>query len=467
MPAVPEGDRWHVAARGDGNYSAQQLSGSSCQSACQSTDTENCGSEEQVALRQLVQQCFPEKYASAVAAKETARRSVTAARAAGERSSAAIARSAGIPWSRLPAGGDQLSRLPIMTCSPQLLFPHQPIRMMIVEPHYSATVQELLRAEVKLIGIHADLALSSRQAEGGQGSGIFGLGLGGMGTLVAIGEVEELRDSTGRTQHVLHGRGVARYEIAGFGGNDASATTEAYGEIENGSVVQYRPGRVTRRRCGLCHADVTVIVDAPPHEPAAVAAAQVERRPTDDGSRSLVSSNRAVVSREESDGIDDVLFSRCTKRALSVWRLLHPEARQVLEREFGDLAAAHTRQHPFRVSCWLASSLRLDQAGSPSFAQLLQNDQLQRGRLFTSRSTRERMEVCMEALEKCVAFTDDDEVDTGASNYAIDHPSELFAIGQQPPAIVRLIQHSPNLALFFLVGVALAWWWVKYDTARR
>ena len=73
----------------------------------------------------------------------------------------------------------------------------------------------------------------------------------------------------------------------------------------------------------------------------------------------------------------------------------------------------------------------------------------------------------MEALEKCVAFTDDDEVDTGASNYAIDHPSELFAIGQQPPAIVRLIQHSPNLALFFLVGVALAWWWVKYDTARR
>ena len=349
-----------------------------------------------------------------------------------------------------------------MTFSPQLLFPHQPIRMMIVEPHYSATVQELLRAEVKLIGIHADLALASRQAEGGQGSGIFGLGLGGMGTLVAIGEVEELRDSTGRTQHVLHGRGVARYEIAGFGGNDSSATTGAYGEIENGSVVQYRPGRVTRRRCGLCHADVTVIVDDPPDEPATVAAAQAERHATDDDSRSLVSSNRTVASREESD---DVLFSRCTKRALSVWRMLHPEARQALEREFGDLGAAHTRQHPFRVSCWLASSLRLDLAGSPSFAQLLQNDQLQRRRLFTSRSTRERMSVCNEVLSRCVAFTDDDEVDTSASNYAIDHPSELFAIGHQPPAIVRLIQHSPNLALFFLGGVALAWWLVKYDTA--
>ncbi len=400
---------------------------------------------ETVALRQLVQQCFPDKYAAAVAAKEMARCSAADARAAADNSSTAgaPALTAGIPWSRLPAGGDQLCRLPIMTFSPQLLWPHQPIRMMIVEPHYSATVQELLRADVKLIGIHANLAPTSGQAAGGQrrSSGFVGLDIGSMGTLVAIGEVEELRDSTGRTQHVLHGRGVARYEIAGFGGNDAP-------QVENGSVVQYRPGRVARRHCGLCRADVNVIVDDhPTHEPEPEPVAQ------------------AVTSTEETD---EVLYRRCTARALSVWRTLHPEARQVLEREFGDLGAAHTRQHPFRVSCWLASSLRLDQACSPTFAQLLQNDHLQRRRLFITRSTRERMEVCMEVFSRFVSFTDDDEVDTTASNYAIDHPSELFAIGQQPPAIVRLIQHSPNLALLSLFGIALAWWaHLQYTTVTR
>jgi hypothetical protein len=414
---------------------------------------------ETVALRQLVQHCFPDKYAAAVAAKEVARRSAADARAAADDSSStgASALFAGIPWSRLPAGGEQLCRLPIMTFSPELLWPHQPIRMMIVEPHFSATVQELLRSEVKLLGIHAHLAPASDQDDEGEqrSCSIVGLDIGSMGTLVAIGEVEELRDSTGRTQHVLHGRGVARYVIASLDGNDASTTTAAYAEAENGSVVQYRPGRVARRHCGLCHADVNVIVDDDAtHEPEPGPAEQAVLPPAD-RSRSVVPDNSTVTSTEDTN---EVLYRRCTKRALSVWRTLHPEARQALEREFGDLGAAHTRQHPFRVSCWLASSLRLDQACSPTFAQLLHNDQLQRRRLFITRSTRERMEVCMEVLSRFVSFTDDDEVDTTASNYAIDHPSELFAIGQQPPAIVRLIQHSPNLALLSLVGIALAWW---------
>jgi hypothetical protein len=34
-----------------------------------------------------------------------------------------------------------------------------------------------------------------------------------------------------------------------------------------GSVVQYRPSGTTRRRCGLCRADVRVIEDEPEPEP--------------------------------------------------------------------------------------------------------------------------------------------------------------------------------------------------------
>ena len=54
-------------------------------------------------------------------------------------------------------------------------------------------------------------------------------------------------------------------------------------------------------------------------------------------------------------------------------------------------------------SDWLASALRLDKCGSPSLTQLLSNGAAQKRRLLATSSTRERLEACVEVLEKSVS----------------------------------------------------------------
>ena len=54
-------------------------------------------------------------------------------------------------------------------------------------------------------------------------------------------------------------------------------------------------------------------------------------------------------------------------------------------------------------SDWLASALRLDKCGSPPLTQLLSNGAAQKRRLLATSSTRERLEACVEVLEKSVS----------------------------------------------------------------
>jgi len=201
---------------------------------------------ETVALRQLVQQCFPEQYAAAVVAKAEARRAAAAAAATATPTADDQERGgSGIPWSQLPTGGAVVHSLPILAWSPQLLWPHQPVRMMIEQPQDSQVVQQLLQADVKLIGVHASLALAVRPDEArGDGSASRSTGLepGTLGTLVAIAQVEEHCDSQGRTQYALLGRGVSRYEIIPYGARSSTgehmmtAAPEEQAQQEDGTV---------------------------------------------------------------------------------------------------------------------------------------------------------------------------------------------------------------------------------------
>ena len=44
-------------------------------------------------------------------------------------------------------------------------------------------------------------------------------------------------------------------------------------------------------------------------------------------------------------------------------------------------------------------------------------------------------------------------MDPTQSNYALDHPNELFELGSAPPAVVRLLQSPPVAAAAILVGL--------------
>ena len=50
-------------------------------------------------------------------------------------------------------------------------------------------------------------------------------------------------------------------------------------------------------------------------------------------------------------------------------------------------------------------------------------------------------------------FTREGDVDPTQSNYALDHPNELFELGSAPPAVVRLLQSPPVAAAAILVGL--------------
>ena len=50
-------------------------------------------------------------------------------------------------------------------------------------------------------------------------------------------------------------------------------------------------------------------------------------------------------------------------------------------------------------------------------------------------------------------FTCEGDVDPTQSNYALDHPNELFELGSAPPAVVRLLQSPPVAAAAILVGL--------------
>ena len=376
---------------------------------------------ESVALKQLVQQCFPVEYASVVAAKTAAKKE-----AAVQRDSAATAAAAGAPginWAALPRGdGARLAALPIITGSRQLLWPYQPTRMMIVEPHYVTMVEAALRTDAKVFGVHASLALGEDRW------GRTGLVPGTLGTLVAIADVEERPDSAGNMRYALSGQGVGRYQITGRVAVEVDCLVHARMAHNGRTDFVHRSREHPQSTAhGLCRADVVTVGDTAQTDEAAERAAQ------------------------------EVIL-RATARALSIWQAVHPEARRVLTHQFGDLSAPHTLEHPFRVSCWLASALRLDKVGAPSLTELLTNDVVQKRRLYTSRSTLDRTKACDEVLRQAVAFADDQSIDDSASNYAVDHPSELFAIGQQSPFVVRLMQHSPPLAALALLGIALACW---------
>ena len=384
---------------------------------------------ESVALRQIVQQCFPEEHARAAAAKAAARAEAATQQAAAAATggvTAADASSPGINWGALPQGdGAWLGALPIITGSRQLLWPHQPTRMMIVEPHYVAMVEAALRTDARVFGVHASLAL------GADASGRTGLMPGSLGTLVAIAEVEERPDSEGNMRYALQGQGVGRYRITGRVAVEVDGLVHAR-MAQNGRTdyIHRSRGHPQSAAHGLCRADVVTVGDGPGSAGDALADAAAER-----------------AARE--------IFACVAARARSIWQAVHPEARQVLVHHFGDLGAPHTSEHPFRVSCWLASALRLDKVGSPSLTELLQNDLVQKRRLYASRSTAERLEACGEVLSQAVAFADDHSLDDSASNYAIDHPSELFVIGQQSPASKYI---ERNLSFFVIPRAFLRGW---------
>ena len=81
--------------------------------------------------------------------------------------------------------------------------------------------------------------------------------------------------------------------------------------------------------------------------------------------------------------------------------------------------------------------------------------------LWASRSTAERLAAGRAVLERAVCFTPDGAVDRTASNYALDHPDELFELGGAPPWIVQLLQSPQVVAtLVAVVAIFLALWHV-------
>jgi hypothetical protein len=152
-----------------------------------------------------------------------------------------------------------------------------------------------------------------------------------------------------------------------------------------------------------------------------------------------------------------------------------PEVSAALRRRFGDITAgASAMEDAERVSLWLASALRLQRCPradgrAAGWAQVLGDGSGPRRRLWGTVDTAERASACMHIIKDAVTLLPDGRVDASSHHFALDHPAELFQLGQATPPVVRLLQ-SPEAAAGALVALLLAvciraagWEW---ETAR-